>query len=133
MSDNFHFDLTGVSMERAMGVAFSQHPKGAVGWREMPVGDRAEEAVGGANKSKLRLVLFWIMDADVVPFPAQMDAESCTPFVKAWLGAADYGTQPDQDGDNEKGFRAYNEVWGHVARRYQAFVAIEPVWLMYGK
>lgn len=134
MSDNFHFDLTGVPLDKCLAIAFGPHSK-AVGWAEIPANpeNHSHEAVWGASKGQRRLVLFWAEHDQMSKLPAPMTAEQVEPFVKAWLGAADYGRQPDHDGDNGKGWRVYNEAWGHVAGSWEAFVAIEPVWLMYGK
>lgn len=124
VADNFHFDLTGVALSKCLDIAFSHAPGNkAKGWVELPTED---------EKCK-RLVLFWTNDKVMTPLPALMDAEAAEPFVRAWLAEQDYGPEPDHDGDNEKGWRAYCEGWGHVASKYAAFIAIEPVWLMYGK
>lgn len=53
--------------------------------------------------------------------------------VRAWLEAVEYGPEPNHDGDNKKGWRVFNERYSHVSGLWQAFVAIEPVWLEYGK
>ncbi len=80
------------------------------------------------------MVLFRHPNDAMKPFPAPMTAEQVQPVVQSWLASAVYGPQPDHDGSNEKGFRVYNEEWGHVATfRTDAFVAIEPIWLLHGK
>lgn len=127
MSDNFHFDLTGVDLKRALAIAFQGASGGkAIGWADLLFKPNG-------SGERHRLVLFWTKHDAMTALPAPMNAEEAESFVKAWLGAADYGSQPDHDGDNSKGWRVYNEAWGHVAGMYQAFVAIEPTWLMYGK
>lgn len=123
MSDNFHFDLTGVSIEKALEIAFQQHSK-AVAWAVVPLKEGSE---------RTRLILFWTNHSEATPLPAPMDCAAAVPFVKSWLSAADYGREPDHDGDNGKGCRIYNEAWTHINGMWQAFVAIEPVWLEYGK
>lgn len=173
MSDNFHFDLTGVSLAKALDIAFGQTRK-AVGWREDPIMshssgvidvgqhswvnkdilaltneqrlelsrlrlldyravDREGNYVHPTPTKRKRLILFWTKHESMTPLPAPMSAEDAVSFVKAWLAATDYGSEPDHDGDNGKGFRIYNEAWTHVAGLWEAFVAIEPVWMMYGK
>jgi hypothetical protein len=136
MADNFHFDLTGVPLDKSLEIAFMGAPGNRTyGWAEIPVDptNKSHEAVWGASKTGKRLVFYWSTTVNMNPFPAPLSYEDVVPFVKAWLKAADYGQQPDQDGDNGKGCRVYNEAWGHVAGDHYAFVAIEPVWLMYGK
>ncbi len=135
MSDNHHFDMTDVPLSLALQVAFSQNPT-AVAWAELPTDQKNQSPGGvwGASQAKKRLVLFWLERKDIShPLPAKLGPEAVEPFVRAWLDGADYGPQPDHDGDNGKGFRVYNEAWGHVAGDNGAFVAIEPVWLMHGK
>lgn len=66
-------------------------------------------------------------------FPTPVNAEAACDFAWGWLRTQDYGKQPDHDGDNGKGWRIYNESWGHVASDHYAFIAIQPAWAMYGK
>lgn len=136
MSDNFHFDLTGVSLPLCLQVAFAGRRK-ATGWAEVPIPTEAEGSpakIWGAGRgTPKRLVFYWVAAEGVTPFPVPMTAEGVEPIVRAWLETAQYGPEPDHDGDNDKGFRVYNEAWGHVGGMYQAFVAIEPIWLMAGK
>lgn len=70
----------------------------------------------------------------IVPFPFKMDAEGAADFALRWLkDAADYGRQPDHDGDNCRGWRLYNESWGHVGNHRSAIIAVLPAWAMIGK
>lgn len=124
VSDNFHFDLTGVGLDRALDIAFTGHSK-CIGWSEGEVSD------GG--RVRKRLILHWTENVSATPLPAPMTATEVLPFVQAWLNAVPRGPEPDHDGDNGQGCRVYNEDWGHVGSDYTAFVAIEPRWLMYGK
>lgn len=128
--DNFSFDITGASLELSMKIAFTSHSK-AVGWVEMP---RCWDLPGGGGViHKPRLILFWTNSPKSQKFLAPMDSETIVSTVRAWLALQQYGSQPDHDGDNGKGWRVYNEDWGHVAGMWEAFVAIEPEWIMYGK
>lgn len=87
----------------------------------------------------LRLVFFQYDNKnnsvkDMVNFPFEMDAAGVADFASRWLnGSADYGREPDHDGDNGRGWTVYNEAWGHVDSQYQAFIAVTPTWAMYGK
>lgn len=172
MSDNFHFDLTGVPLETALGIAFGSSRR-MVGWYVEPPGKRLAKSLDAlarvvalheietegrrlANRaasslrqegwelrpvvhrdlSVPRMVLFWadFDGKDVMQkLPAPMGVAEAVPFVKSWLGSADYGHEPDHDGDNSKGCRVYNEAWTHIGQWHAAFAAIEPVWLMHGK
>ncbi len=124
MADNYRFDLTGVKLETAMEIAFENAPgRKAVAWAVL----QNEDDTGK------RLVLFWNKDPLATPLPSEMSVATAVEFVKDWLVAQNYGREPDHDGSNRKGCRIYNEAWGHVAKSHYAFVAIEPVWMMYGK
>jgi hypothetical protein len=79
------------------------------------------------------LVLFWTPGKDTVRFPFAMDSGTILPMIKGWLAEQDYGPEPDHDGSNGKGWRLYNESWGHIGNEWEAFVAILPAWAMYGK
>lgn len=116
--DNFHFDMTGVPLKLALEVATCGRGLGAVAWR-------VED-----NK---KLVLYWTASPKSTPLPSKLEGDALEGFVKAWLDNADYGSEPDHDGDNGKGCRVYNESWGQIGLEWQAYVAIEPVWDMYGK
>ena len=137
--DNFSFDMTGVPLELGLQVAFSDH-KTAVGWADWP----RQEVLPHDTRITPRLVLFWAhpksrieqWNGDAVEynkFPTALSWEECLPLVKQWLKSCEYGQQPDHDGDNGKGWRVYNESWTQVGDRWEAFVAIEPEWIWYGK
>ena len=67
-------------------------------------------------------------------FPFPMDADGASDFAARWLAVAPYPKEPDHDGDNEKGWRFYNEAWGHVGKYgHCALIAVRPSWQMYGK
>ena len=84
-----------------------------------------------------RLILFWNEDPNMTMYPIfKMDAGASQTFVRAWLESLEpeaAGDEPRTDGSTEVGVRVYNEKWGHVAQSFYAFVAIEPVWLVFGK
>jgi hypothetical protein len=90
------------------------------------------------------LILFWttvdsgvVKDGDdqveVISLPYAMGLEAAAQFVWHWLQAVDYPPQPDHDGSNKKAWHIYNQAWGHVAGRFEASVAIKPIWGMVGK
>jgi hypothetical protein len=153
MSDNLHFDLTGFSLETCLDIASKVHkhveyyatepafkgdsdrswikPHGQrliLGWAAKP---NPKVVYGtGSSSAPFKHPETWI----VYPMVTKMPTTDMEQVVRAWLSnAADYGRQPDHDGDNEKGWRCYNEAWGHIGSDWTAFAAFEPVWLMYGK
>jgi hypothetical protein len=81
------------------------------------------------------LVLLWSDDtaAKAQPLPYPMNVDSAIPLVWNWLEQADYGRQPDHDGDNGKGWTLHRDGWGHVGGSHYAIVGIRPTWAMYGK
>jgi hypothetical protein len=63
-----------------------------------------------------------------------MGLEQTALFAWNWLAVVSYPPEPDfHDGDNVKGWRVYNEDWTHVAGRWEAAFAVEPMWMMAGK
>lgn len=88
---------------------------------------------------KYGLVFFWHTpgklpdDASAHLLPYPMHDEELINFAAGWLRSADYGPQPNHDGDNGKGWTIYNEAWGHVMESPYAVIAIKPAWAMYGK
>jgi hypothetical protein len=139
--DNFRFDITARSPEMlklALKVAFEldDDKPYVYGYSMGPAPKESASAAGGewgANKAKARLVLYKYESAKATPLPYKMNFEQALSFVQGWLQNAGYGPQPDHDGSNSKGWRVYNEAWGHVNDDWAGFVAIEPVWALHGK
>lgn len=91
-------------------------------------------AVRESKEGPKHLVFFWTGGGkDAVQMAFKLDAEGAADFARRWLAEAEYGEQPDHDGDNEKGWTVYNEAWGHVDGEWQAIIAVQPTWAMYGK
>jgi len=124
--DNFHIDVTcegKVALRLALDLAFRKHSAAT------HYAIRQDKEGGNS-----RMVLMWTEGGkDAVALPFTLDAEGATDFVWRWLEQQDFGAQPDHDGDNGKGWRAYCQGWGHVDNEYQGFVAVNPAWAMYGK
>jgi hypothetical protein len=128
MADNWRLDITNAGIRRlrlAMEIAFSRCP----GWKVTHYCDH----------TTLGLVLLWSTDEKVggepvlkLPSPL-LNVEVATQFVWAWLEAAEHRTPPDFDGDVARGWRLYNESSGLVGHSQYAFVAVQPVWSLYGK
>lgn len=148
--DNAHIDVTSEGNEtlaKTLDLAFGKFHK-AIGYairaavpsEKHPAEVMADPKNAYMLKPKraakpLRLVFFWTAPTakDFVALPFKLDAKGAADFAARWLAEADYGKQPDHDGDNEKGWRVYNEAWGHVDDEYAGFVAVTPSWAMYGK
>ena len=119
--DNFLFDMTGEGIETfkaAFSLVGAQSKKGVVGYRVC---------------EKKGMILYWARSEDSILLPYEMNMGQAAAFVWGWLQKADYGKEPDIDGDCERGWRIYNELWGHVSGDYHAFLAIKPEWSLYGR
>jgi len=79
------------------------------------------------------LILFWSEEGSVTQLPFPHNLKRSTEFVEGWLEKVPFGSEPDHDGDNEKGWRVFTEDWGHVAGHNYAIAGIQPAWAMYGK
>jgi len=145
--DNHRVDV--VSEGRlAPAFALFEHPSKA-GYSDPPprgvvayctVGCRAWKEEGlrppGVWAEAKTLVFFWSATglpggAAVLPF--EMPLPEAAAFAEGWLRQAEYGPQPDHDGSNGKGWRVFNEAWGHVGGYWQALLAVQPAWAWYGK
>jgi hypothetical protein len=137
--DNFRFDMICEGREtltKAMELAFTKNRQGAVAYVIRP----ATPALTGQqydhqNKpaTPLRLVFLWSETKDAVKLPFKLDPAGAADFAFRWLAEAEYGREPDHDGSNGKGWRLYNEGWGHVDGQWEAIIAVTPVWACYGK
>ena len=78
-------------------------------------------------------ILCWSADHDTLPLPYPMALDEATALITGWLSNAEYGSEPDHDGDNDKGWRMFTDCWGHVAGMHYAIIGVQPVWAMYGK
>lgn len=83
------------------------------------------------------LVLYWSEEKDTLalPFPLK-SAAAAYQFVQAWLDDVDYEDDcysNDGDVSRGKGWRTFNESWGHVLNSPYAIVAVQPYWAWYGK
>jgi len=95
--------------------------------------------------SEKGFVLLWSADsfhtattssvpANILPYA--MDWKAAADLAWGWLSERkkeDYREYLDHDGSNGKGFKAYNEDWGHVAGSHYGILAVLPVWAWYGK
>lgn len=141
--DNFRFDMVcegNKTLKAAIALVFSHRSmRGATGYIIRPAHDAfVHDKYKHLNKPKRpeRLIFLWSNYESAegyVPFPFEMDADGCADFASRWLGSVDYGREPDHDGDNGKGWRVYNEAWGHVEDLRATIIAVSPAWAMYGK
>ena len=93
------------------------------------------------DESPARLTFFWTHLRSGEPLKEEVYQELPFPsspklveyMMSAWLDNCVWPPEPQHDGSNGRGFRLFNENYGHVNDHWQAFVAIEPYWLIYGK
>lgn len=120
--NNFRFDITSVGhaqLTHAIDLATQNGAAKAIGY-----------SIEDDGKT---LVFFRYECAMMTALPFKLNSVGIVDFIERWLAEKDYGQEPDHDGDNGKGWRIYNEAWGHVKNRHEAFLAVEPAWAMYGK
>lgn len=121
--DNKFFSITSEGEENfalAMKVAFNVSGHKCTGY--------------SVDKKSNTIILYWADHKDSIPFPYQMNNDQVTVFLSGWLKTVKpIEAEPDIDGDVGLGFSVFCESWGHVDSKWQAFVAIQPVWALYGK
>jgi len=119
MSDTLRFDLHCTPLRPSLEIAFADHSRAT-----------------HYKKDKNRLVLAWtnVNDGEYKEFPFPLTVDEAEGFIKRWLSEeAEYGPEEDTDGHCSRSWHIFNEYWGHVEGKWQAFVAIEPEWAVYGK
>lgn len=121
MSDSTYFDMRAVPLKPALDIAFWHAPS---------------QKAWGYKSTPKKLTFAWHTSAGegFAPFVTPINAEQAIEIVKSWSAeVADYGVQPDHDGENDKSWRIFCEGWGHVDHNHYAFAAVEPYWAQYGK
>ena len=88
----------------------------------------------GYRIDKGMLILYKADSDRAIKLPYKMGVHETINFVWGWLQQnPPQEKEPDHDGHNGRGFRIFNESWGQVGGEWQAFIAIKPIWAMYGK
>ena len=123
--DNYRFDITARDrLKEWIECCLAGKHYGIVGWSKHD------------DKKGKRLIFYWSDPngvAEYHPLPSKVNAEEVSVLAESWLESVDYDPEPDIDGHSKKGFRIFNEDWGHVDGYWEALLAISPVWAMYGK
>lgn len=121
--DNKQFDIVGRSdrqLELAIEIAFTDEYS-------------LNSAIGYEIKDG-RFILYSAAHKDMIKTPFPMNFKFAISMIKEWLKITEPRTkEPNTDGSTALGFRVYCESWGHVDGKWEAFAAIEPIWLVYGK
>lgn len=127
--DNFQMDIRSrvkTHFDEALRIAFDAAP--------------GRKATHYRITEKYGFILYWDGDGvkGVIAFPYEMSYKDAIPFVWGWLQKVDYDIyeEPCDDGgdvENVKGFRIFNEMWGHVDGDHYAFIAVKPAWAWLGK
>lgn len=124
LGDNIRFDINGVSLERLITVLELRECKYS-GWKH--------------DRDKHRLILFWTRPSNsdgYHSFMTPLGAKAAAEQIYAWLHSPQcaWREEPDHDGNNRKGWRAYvDNIWGHAGGSWEGCLVIEPEWIMYGK
>jgi hypothetical protein len=84
------------------------------------------------------LVFLWHNDEakKAIPLLTPLEWKGAADLAWTWLSnqpKEKYQEYLDHDGSNGKGFRVYNESWGHVAGSHYAICGVIPIWAWYGK
>lgn len=132
--DNFRFDVTSAgteALEKALRFVLESN-----GWTcttGFAVKMRPDTGFTGNPTTQACLILYWTDSPNATKLPFAMNHEETITFVKGWMRTVPYPEEPDIDGSVKRGWRVYNEEWGHVNNEYEAYIAIEPTWALFGK
>lgn len=130
--DNYRFDVTGdlddpEHLQTALKIA-SRYNSKTVGWRI------TEFIPSGKREGTFGLVFYWRGPAPKMnPFICTAPLTFYWPQIRDWLEKAEYPPEPNIDGTVRRGWRVFNEEWGHIKNESAAFAAVLPYWCMYGK
>jgi hypothetical protein len=140
--DNFRIDVTAKGIPALVQVLklieVNEHKLRVVGFR-LQKGDYDTGANLGVKVQTERLILYKARPSHskpgYTPLPAPINLDMAAAMVVSWLESEStvYGPELDHDGSNSRGWRAYNEAWGHVDEEWEAFLAVEPHWAWHGK
>lgn len=139
MADNYIFDITGADLDKSLAIALDGAPgHQATHWG---VWGKGAEPIRLGTVRVDRLVFYWHRPEsyiDCMPLITPLGKLEEERFVlgvmiKEWLKQIEYPPEPRHDGDNTKGWRIFNEPWGHVMDSHYGIFAVEPVWMMHGK
>lgn len=107
--------------------------------KRMRAGGEFDEREGPKENQQPTIFIYWTKPNSVVglggftPFPFEADLDFVAGFIDLWLKQVEYEREPDHDGDNSRGFFAFNEAWGHVNGEHECCLAVQPMWAMHGK
>ena len=96
-------------------------------------GDKVTHWVEDPSKG---LILLWSAEGSATKLPTPLTWKKAADLAWTWLenrNTEDYREYLDHDGSNGRGFKVYNEDWGHVAGYSYAVLGVLPVWAWYGK
>jgi hypothetical protein len=119
------------NLRRVLGVAFSDI---VVGELEL----RATHFVADGERKQLTLLggtpgLEPLSPTGAEAFSAPLTADEVARFAWDWLQKVKYPPDDEHDGGSVKGWRAYNQQFGIVDGRWEALVAIKPMWVYLSK
>lgn len=122
LGDNPVMKINGRSLERLKSVFNLVHGFPAYGYAVAP----------GPHQY---MVFFKYENTEnMTPFPTKLSADRCAEIAFEWLSQQQYPQEPDHDGHNEEGWLVWNDGWGQIdGYGYSSFIAIEPMWIMFGK
>jgi hypothetical protein len=152
--DNLHLDVTSQGLDalkHALHIAWPGNYKAThlletkllekVTFHPLPDPTRCCHNLVEESQGTPTLILFWSQEGGALPaqgetdiLPFEFDKTMSARHIVQWLAKANYGPEPDHDGDNQKGFRLFTgDFWGHIAGYRRAICGVQPVWAMYGK
>jgi hypothetical protein len=134
--DNFSFDIHSEgdhNLELALKLAYHPGRKASskvVSYRTYKAGEIPNPGTPPLAQPTLVLYHFQTPNDGTTAFPVPLAEDAMLALVKSWLDVQTALNPPDHDGDNEKGWRAFNAT-GEI--RGYTLAAFQPIWAAYGK
>lgn len=102
-------------------------------------GVEGHRAVGYRVCPRDGFVLYGYKSSKCILFPCSLSADQVLPQILAWFESKPactcqgWDANADHDGSNGPGWRVYCEDWGFIDHEHEAFIAVKPAFMWYGK
>lgn len=142
--DNLSIDVTSIgdaALELAIRLAMTGGKAAHVRYAKlkeqtryfgMPTNDHMTRLVED-DQGVPTMIFLWHEDRHSQPLGRDINPFGAAQLATIWLKETEYGEEPDHDGSNRKGWRAFSHSIGDALGCHYTIIAIQPAWASYGK